>query len=79
MDRVKPKRRGKTFLVERVGGLFRVARQTKRRNESRERFFIGLMLVAERIDMTGRDSEQTGDTAESVEPAHRVSLAIGIR
>ena len=60
-----------------VGGLFRVGRQAERRDQPGQRFLIGLVPDAERIDMIGRDADQTGDAAESVEPAHRRSALSG--
>ncbi len=61
------------------GGLFRVGRQTERRDQPGQCFFVRLVPLAERIDMIGRDAEQSGDAAQGVEPAHRVSSAEGIR
>ena len=61
MDRGEAERRRVPLLVERSGGLFRVGRQTERRDQPGQCLVIDLVPDAERIDMAGRDAEQAGD------------------
>jgi hypothetical protein len=63
VDRGEPERRSITFVGERLGGLLRVGGQADCRDQPGKCLFVDLVPDAERIDMIGGDTEQTGDAA----------------
>ena len=66
----EPEWRRAFLLGELIGGLSGIGRQPERRDQRHQRCLAGLMRHPERIDMAGRDPEETGNMAQFVEPAH---------
>ena len=75
MHRSQAERPGVVLLGERVGGALRVRRQPESRDQACQRLFIRLVHLAERIDVAHGDTDELGNSAEIVEPAHRPAVA----
>ena len=71
----QPERLRIALLGEHVGGPLRVRRQPESRDKPRQCLLVGLMRLAERIDVAHGDTDELGNPAKIVQPAHRPAAA----